>query len=456
MASSVPELSHRVQTTHRLVLSLVVLLNGPLDKLVGASASERISFEPSAVADAAGGGLQIVGNHLYVAGFGNGFHILDISTPRQPKWIGGWNNTTCPVGVYVADRYAYLANRTSGFDVLDIQDPRRPVHVGHLFTGGDAQSVHVVGRFAYLADGPKGLQVIDVGNPAKPERVGGCEMQGWATSVQTADGLAYVACNNAGIRIFNVSNASKPEQIGLAANSAAAGSTSVQVVGSYVYFADGFQGFHLIDATARTTPVVFSTYRIHQGGNGGMYFLGRYAFVTAGCEGLEILEMSESNYAHRRGSFKTSYCNRAVRVAGKHAYLLANGASVHVIDLGNLASPQEVGGFNPRNYPSKTLALTNALVAASASPPAPIGSASVGAITNAPPELTNPLRSADGQFTFILRGVPEGRYFIEASTDLAAWVAISTNTLPTSGSLKISDPAASLFSQRFYRATKEQ
>jgi hypothetical protein len=454
MPKPVQKLPRRVQPVGLLALSLLILLNGLLGVFVGASEPESITFESSATADASGGPLQIVGNYLYVAGFGNGFHILDISNPQQPRWVGGWNNTTCPVGVYVAGQYAYLANRTSGLDILDIQNPRSPAHVGYLFTGGDAQSVHVVGHFAYLADGPKGFQIIDVSNPAKPERVGGYEMSGWARSVHSADGLAYVACANAGVRIFDVNNPSQPEQIGLAASSAGI-IGSVQILGKFVYFADG-HGFHQIAAKARSSPEVFSPYHLQRGWNAATYVQGRYVFALHYSQGFEILEIDESNYAHLRGAFKTSYNGWAVRVAGKYAYLMDNGASVHVIDLGDLASPKEVGVFNPRNYPSKTLALTNVVAASSTLSRAPNANTNVGAIINAPPELTNPHRTSDGVFTFILRGIPEATYFIEASTNLVAWAVISTNTLPTSGVLEIADPAARAFSQRYYRAIKEQ
>ena len=108
--------------------------------------------QPLAAATASSSRVEIIGNKLYIAGIGHGFHVLDISNPVHPKWIGGWNNHTCPVGVQVMDGLAYLANRTSGFDVIDVHNPAALVRVGHLSTGGDLQTVQVSGRFAYVAD----------------------------------------------------------------------------------------------------------------------------------------------------------------------------------------------------------------------------------------------------------------------------------------------------------------
>ena len=352
-------------------------------------------------------------------------------------------------------RYAYLANRTSGLDILDVQDPRSPAQVGHLFTGGDAFSVHVVGHHAYLADGPKGLQVLDVSDPTKPKLVSQSDTQGRANSVHVVGGLAYVACANARVRIFDVGNPAKPVQIGQVTTHAG-GLGNVQVVGDQLYYADGAQGFHVIDAKERTLPTVRSTFPVG-GCNSGMYVLGRRAYVPSYAEGLHVIDVSDPDKLHSLGFFKTSYCNQDVRVAGKHAYLMDRGASVHVIDLGDLANPKEIGAFNPRDYPSRILALTTAGVIS----PSKVQSIlqaheNLGAITNAPPELSNPRQTDDGHFAFTLRGVPEGRYLIEASTNLVSWVVISTNSLPATGTLEIFDPEARSFLQRYYRAIKEQ
>jgi hypothetical protein len=61
---------------------------------------------------------------------------------------------------------------------------------------------------------------------------------------------------------------------------------------------------------------------------------------------------------------------------------------------------------------------------------------------------------AGGGFSFQLAGVPQATYVIQASTNLAAWVPVATNTLPASGVLQITDPEAAAFSLRYYRAMK--
>jgi hypothetical protein len=79
---------------------------------------------------------------------------------------------------------------------------------------------------------------------------------------------------------------------------------------------------------------------------------------------------------------------------------------------------------------------------------------SVTVSTNAPPELINPQKVAGGGFSFTLAGAPLAAYVIQVSTNLAAWNPISTNALPASGLLTITDAQAASFSRRYYRALK--
>jgi len=77
---------------------------------------------------------------------------------------------------------------------------------------------------------------------------------------------------------------------------------------------------------------------------------------------------------------------------------------------------------------------------------------SVTVSTTAPPELTNPQRIAGGGFSFTLAGAPFATFIIQVSTDLVVWNPLTTNTLPSSGVLTVSDPQAGSFSRRYYRA----
>lgn len=66
--------------------------------------------------------------------------------------------------------------------------------------------------------------------------------------------------------------------------------------------------------------------------------------------------------------------------------------------------------------------------------------------------LTKPQMLPDGSFQMELRGDPNKRYYIEASTDFKQWNIIQTNQL-NGASMTITDTTASQFNYRFYRAS---
>jgi len=57
---------------------------------------------------------------------------------------------------------------------------------------------------------------------------------------------------------------------------------------------------------------------------------------------------------------------------------------------------------------------------------------------------------ANGVFGFTVTGIP-GQYVLQASPNLTNWTSISTNTVPSLGTLQLSDPFAGSFQRRYYR-----
>ena len=70
-------------------------------------------------------------------------------------------------------------------------------------------------------------------------------------------------------------------------------------------------------------------------------------------------------------------------------------------------------------------------------------------------QLTDPIASG-GAFRFTLSGPVGSNYVIQAwFSDFVNWLPLSTNTIPPSGSVVVTDPGATNYSRRFYRAILE-
>lgn len=394
----------------------------------------------SAAAGSSSSRLEIAGDKLYIAGIGHGFHVFDIANPSKPRWIGGWNNHTCPVGVQVVDGLAYLANRTSGFEVMDVSNPAAPAPIGHLSTGGDLHTVQVVGSYAYVADSKRGFDIIDISDPKVPKLAGDFETKGQGWSVVVDGNFAYAGFGGGVLRIFHLDNGANPI---LVKEIPGAGSENMQIAGGKLT-TQHFGWLCLMDLQNPTNPVVIADSQIGYGGFSDVCAGGSLMFTTSG--GFSVLDCGTAGKLRLLGSVETGYQGWGVRVRGNFAYVVDGGSNLHIFDISNPAQPVEVNRIGTENFCSQVLALADATAATPAT---------ATAVTNAPPQLTAKARKADGSFSFSLGGVPGGIYDIEATTDLVHWQAINTCTLPETGVLIIADSDAHRFDKRFYRALKQ-
>ena len=390
--------------------------------------------------------LEIVGDKLYIAGIGHGFQVLNISNPTKPKWLGGWNNHTCPVGVQVVDGLAYLANRTSGFEVIDVREPTAPAQIGHLCTGGDLQTVQVAGRYAYVADEKRGFDIIDISDPKQPKLAGDFEAKGQGWSVVANGDYAYAGFGGGVLRTFQLAKGAHPKLVN---EFPSGGSFALQIMERKL-LTQSHGALCLVDLENPTNPTFAATSKIRL----PMYWFAcvrdSLAFISGGSLGLSICEL-KAGKLQLVSSVETGYQGWGVRVRGNFAYVVDGGSNLHVFDISNLALPVEVNRVGTENFCSQALSLAGDAAEKS---PAAIP-ASLIAITNAPPQLSAAARKAGGSFSFLLRGVPGGVYDIQASSDFIHWTVISTIELPETGGLTISDSDAHLFSSRFYRAIKQ-
>jgi len=441
--------------------------------------------------------------------------VLDISNPVHPKWAGGWNPRQCPVGIHVVGDYAYVANRTSGLAVLDVRNPASPVLVGSVRYPGDAWAVNVAGRYAYVADHPKGFRIIDVKDPAHPVPLGAGSLPQGANTVHAAGDYAFFTEPNA-VHVFDVRNPLNPvrvierrifgpaERVQIVEHHAyvATGQSSLlifdladlprlhlldrlmietnnlpiiiirkpngfsQIGNTRMLTNAGLRAFlekthpdmprdmnEIVEAL-RDSPlyadVIIRTTQISRWLH-GLHVTDRYALALGG-GGLQVIDVSDVTQPKRIGEYKLEGQTWDVRGAGRYAYVMDNGANIHVIDLGDPAQPVEVAKFDAHRFASRVLAVSEVQkpttpVPAETYPDVPIV---VGA-----PELSDPQRLPDGAFAFTLSGVANATYVIHATADLVSWVAIRTNTLPADGRLRITDSDATTRPHQFYRAVMQ-
>ncbi|MBE0544308.1 MAG: hypothetical protein IH623_23455 [Verrucomicrobia bacterium] len=391
--------------------------------------------------------LQLVGHDLFVAAWGYGIQMLDVSDPASPKWKGGWNPRRALVGIQVVGDHAFVADRIAGLTVLDVANPANPVWLTTFDTPGDAMSVHVAGNHAYVTDGPgSGLLIFDVSNPRKPTLVGKYEPpHHHPSSVQVVDHVAYLSCYSWFERV-DVSNPSNPQSLGRCRVAMAFHSHVVEKL--------AYTGAQILDAR---DPMFVANW---PGGGISVHVVNGFAYAASYGGGLRVADVREPLDAKLVAVFQPDAPQYDVIVVGSRAYLMDTGASIRILDVSDPRNPTQIGSFPSSQYASSVLTFKRPEPSTGVKPPTteathvPIVD-TTAAITNAPPELSHPHTPAQGEFSFVLAGVPQAIYVIQASTDLTSWTAITTNVLPATGALRITDPQAAEFSQRYYRAVKQ-
>jgi WD40 repeat protein len=207
-------------------------------------------------------GVDVDGEHAYVAAGNAGLHVVDVSDPSAPVRVATFNTPGNANDVRVQNGYAYVADGASGLQIVDVNNPLAPALAGGLDTPGTATDVAVLDGRAYVADGSSGLRVIDVSVPAAPLALGAVDTPGNARGVDAVDDFVVVADAQGGVHIVSVADATSPVILGSThtrANSVSR-AADVAVRDRLAYVADGSDsalgGLRVIDFRNPSTPVV--------------------------------------------------------------------------------------------------------------------------------------------------------------------------------------------------------
>jgi hypothetical protein len=180
-------------------------------------------------------GMRVHGDKLYIAGWGQGLQIVDISVPESPRLVSVFRpsditrtDNSRDVDIYVPGDpsgggrlYAVIAYGSAGMRIVDVTNPAKPVQVGSLGAQDVyANRVRVVGSHAYFWD--SGQAVVDISNPARPGPVVKWLPAGLLSNrfgihdAAFSGDTAYLACNERGLAIQSLADILAPKQPGSA------------------------------------------------------------------------------------------------------------------------------------------------------------------------------------------------------------------------------------------------
>ncbi len=146
------------------------------------------------------------GDYLLVPEFDSSkLSVLDISHPDDLRRIGEVSLPSVAGKVVVYDGYAYMpAGIDQGIHIIQITDPKNPIFVGTIADGDRVHELVVRGNRMYAADSYEGLRVFNLTDPVRPRQIG---VYGGNWSVEYV-GLIHeyaILSDGDGIEIINIS-----------------------------------------------------------------------------------------------------------------------------------------------------------------------------------------------------------------------------------------------------------
>lgn len=205
-------------------------------------------------------GFAATGDILHVAHGVSGFSSWDVSDLDHPRRVGRFTGDGYGMGVAVQDHYVAYSDQRGGWYVLDVAKPSNPVQVFHD-PRGNASAATIVDKRLYLADGDRGVVIWDFADPTHPLELGLADttIKGVIEPLDPAPlwvavraPYAYVANGTQGLLVLDVSNPAAPTQIAhLPLDDYA---YTVMLDGDRAYVADIGRGLVTVDVTDPRNP----------------------------------------------------------------------------------------------------------------------------------------------------------------------------------------------------------
>ncbi|MCA9729238.1 MAG: hypothetical protein KC729_16240, partial [Candidatus Eisenbacteria bacterium] len=287
--------------------------------------------------------LQAQGLDLYAGDAGDGFLVLNLSSPTSPSMIGSYAasgaRTVQIVGVRAYTTWAQSA------DIVDISDPTLPSQIGeNIAPASSAYDAEAQDGLVYVADSSKGFFVLDASDPASPFAIGNTTIPGLPLDVTIDGSYAFVASQFEGLQVVDVSDPTNPVVVGSHATPDYA--RGVDVVGNLAYVADLTGGLLIYDVTDPTDPIEIGSLGLPQGADRVTVENG-IAYCATGSDGLRIVDVSDPTLPALLGGLGSTDFTVDSALHGDYLLQANFGGGMRVVDVSNPTHPLQVATFDP-------------------------------------------------------------------------------------------------------------
>jgi hypothetical protein len=243
----------------------------------------------------------------------------------------------------------YLADRFGGFRLYDVTDPLIPTELGDVFIN-DAHGVWIEGTIAYVT-GEGLLTAVDVSDPTTPTILDTLDpASAKSYNVEVVGTYAYVADDFDGFNVVDITDPSN--MVSVATLPPANEMLDIDIEGSYAYIADAFAGLSVIDISDPLAPVMLVSIPTAKAAfklwaNATNVYLAEYG------GDVTIYDLTDPALPVEVASINVGPA-RDVMLQGDVAYVAAHTDGARTIDVSDPANPAMMGGVDTPEY-SRTI-----------------------------------------------------------------------------------------------------
>lgn len=339
------------------------------------------------------------GIYTYLAAHTNGFYILsNEDTANMYAVKGSYNTAGYAAGLDIQGNDAYIADWGNGLVILDISDKSTPSLQGTFYAGRSIGDVSVSGNTAYTASAEGGIRRINVSDKSSPTSTAFEMTYGQVTDISILDTLVYMTAGYSGIGVTAIADTANPS---VNLSSGLYSAYELYISGDTLYAASRFDGLQRFDISDRFNPVYidrpYSGTSFYIAGQGdyiyisnpsggikvfnkismteiseytlanqpyGLVLSGNYLYAACWGGGLDIINISNTDTLQRTGSTAEG-TNIDLAIEGNYAYMADYYGHVYIVDITDKASPSTVNNIAIPGYPQAVAVRNDTLYCAS-------------------------------------------------------------------------------------------
>jgi len=272
------------------------------------------------------------------------FRILNITDPRSPSTLGYYNDfNTYPQIIRVDGDFAYLGCGQYGMRVMDITDPHNPTVLDVVVPGiSYAFGLAVEGNVVYVGAGSGSFRVVDVSDPSNAVLIGSA-WTGYTRGVCVDGNQVYTASTTAGVSVVDVTNPKNPVRLWY--NQTPGNAWDVEVVGEYLYVADGPAGLLIYKIADLIEPEFRGEFLA---GASALSVEGNTAYIIDYSDDeFRIVNITDVTHPQSLSNYTDLYAPIEVCIEGDYAFIIDQWRGLEIIDVSNPRNPTRAGGYVP-------------------------------------------------------------------------------------------------------------